>query len=478
MRSFALLSALTALAAATPTGSAPQKRAELTPITVKGNAFFQGNSRFYIRGIAYQPGGSSANVDPLADPDVCLPDIKKFKELQVNVVRVYSVDNSKDHSECMNALADAGIYLAVDVNNPLYSINRETPAPSYNAAYLQSVFAVIDEFVKYPNTMAFFSGNEVIHDEPETTLAAKYVKATTRDMRSYMRSRGVRQVPVGYSAADVTGNRIQTANYFNCGTDDERSDFFAFNDYSWCNTDIVTSGWDQKVKNFTGYGLPIFLSEYGCIGKFLRKFEEIEALMSKDMTPVYSGGLMYEYTMEPNKFGIVKIDVPASNPSDQTGARTELPEYANLVKAMSKFPAPTGDGGYTSTTSTAACPTKDANWMLESTLLPKLPEDAKAVSSPYPYLPLPTTTNNPILVLLQRRWRWSRSRRRRLPVGWRGRARGCPARIRQRRRLGQGRQERCLSPDPLHWTRRPLHARSLGVVILSISRCFSVHDRQ
>lgn len=29
------------------------------------------------------------------------------------------------------------------------------------------------------------------------------------------------------------------------------------NDYSWCNTDIKTSGWDIKVKNFTGYGIPI-----------------------------------------------------------------------------------------------------------------------------------------------------------------------------------------------------------------------------
>ena len=28
----------------------------LTPITIKGNAFFQGNSRFYIRGVDYQPG--------------------------------------------------------------------------------------------------------------------------------------------------------------------------------------------------------------------------------------------------------------------------------------------------------------------------------------------------------------------------------------------------------------------------------------
>lgn len=157
----------------------------------------------------------------------------------------------------MSALADAGIYLVLDVNNPAYSINRETPQPSYNAAYLQSVFATLEMFAQYDNTLAFFSGNEVINDEKGTDKAAPYVKAVTRDMKNYLSARDLRKVPVGYSAADVSSNRMETAKYFNCGSDDMRSDFFAFNDYSWCNSDFQTSGWDQKVKNFTDYGLPI-----------------------------------------------------------------------------------------------------------------------------------------------------------------------------------------------------------------------------
>lgn len=128
----------------------------------------------------------------------------------------------------MQALNDAGIYLVLDVNNPMYSINRDKPGPSYNDVYLQSVFATIDEFAKYDNTLAFFSGNEVINDKPESVKAAPYVKATTRDMRQYIGSQKYRKIPVGYSAADVSQNRMQTAQYFNCGTEDERSDFFAF----------------------------------------------------------------------------------------------------------------------------------------------------------------------------------------------------------------------------------------------------------
>ncbi|KAI1177158.1 Glucanosyltransferase-domain-containing protein [Nemania sp. FL0916] len=351
----------------------PDRAAALPTVTASGNAFWNGKERFYIRGIDYQPDGSSGNNDPLADTQICTRDIKRFKDLGVNTIRVYSVDNSKDHTDCMKQLNDAGIYLVLDVNNPSYSINREKPEPSYNDVYLQSVFATIDEFAKYSNTLAFFSGNEVINDIPETVGSAPYVKATTRDMRQYIGSRGYRKIPVGYSAADVSTNRMQTAEYFNCGTDDERSDFFAFNDYSWCSPSSFTqSGWDQKVKNFTGYGLPIFLSEWGCT-KNKRDFSELSALMSNQMSGVYSGGLLYEYSREGNAFGIVEL----SGDSDSV---KEDDDFATFKSALAKYPAPSGDGGFTSTTKAVACPTQDAVWSLGkwgASALPAIPDGAK-----------------------------------------------------------------------------------------------------
>ncbi|KAI1091303.1 glycoside hydrolase family 72 protein [Rostrohypoxylon terebratum] len=377
MRSFVLASALAAagMARAGPTPTEPElpKRADSLPtVTASGNAFWAGDKRFYVRGIDYQPGGSSANTDPLADTNICKRDIAKFKELGVNTVRVYSVDNSADHKDCMQALNDAGIYLVLDVNNPKYSINRDKPGPSYNDVYLQSVFATIDEFAKYDNTLAFFSGNEVINDKPESVKAAPYVKATTRDMRQYIGSQKYRKIPVGYSAADVSQNRMQTAQYFNCGTEDERSDFFAFNDYSWCSpSSFEQSGWDQKVKNFTGYGIPIFLSEWGCITNG-RTFEELSALMSDQMSAVYSGGLMYEYSREGNGYGIVEL-------SGNSDTVKEESEFSAFQSALSKYPAPTGDGGFTSTTASVACPTVDDTWDLDSwgaSALPAIPTGA------------------------------------------------------------------------------------------------------
>lgn len=331
-------------------------------------AFFAGNDRFYMRGVDYQPGGSSKVADPIADTDGCKRDIAQFTKLGLNTIRVYTVDNSADHDECMNALADAGIYLVLDVNTPKYSLNRGDPNPSYNEHYLQSIFATIDIFAKYDNTLAFFSGNEVVND-PETSKVAPYVKAVTRDIRQYIRNRGYREIPVGYSAADVQENRLEMAEYMNCGTDDARSDFFAFNDYSWCDpSDFTTSGWDQKVKNFTGYGLPIFLSEYGC-NTNKRDFGEVKSLYSTDMTAVYSGGLVYEYSMEPNKYGLVEIE---------SNSVSELDDFTALMNAFKSTPNPSGDGGYNKTGGASGCPAYNPpNWDVEDDTLPAMPEGAQ-----------------------------------------------------------------------------------------------------
>ena len=331
-------------------------------------AFFSGSDRFYIRGVDYQPGGSSNVADPIADENGCKRDISEFQKLGINTIRVYTVDNTANHDACMSALADAGIYLVLDVNTPKYSLNRQDPAPSYNDVYLQSLFATVDSFANYTNTLAFFSGNEVINDGP-SSAAAPYVKAATRDLRSYIKARGYRPIPVGYSAADINTNRLEMAEYMNCGTDDERSDFFAFNDYSWCDSSsFQQSGWDQKVKNFTGYGLPLFLSEYGC-NTNKRTFEEVAALYNTEMTSVYSGGLVYEYSQEGNNYGLVTIN---------GNSVAENNDFQALMAAYKNTSNPTGDGGYNSTGGASGCPAyENPNWLVMNDSLPAIPQPAQ-----------------------------------------------------------------------------------------------------
>ena len=270
----------------------------------------------------------------------------------------------------MSLLASAGIYLALDVNTPKYSLRQDKPAQSYNHVYLQNIFATIDQFSKYSNTLLFFSGNEVINNV-ETSAAAPYVKAVTRDMKQYIGNRKLRPIPVGYSAADIDANRVETAHYMNCGTADERSDFFAFNDYSWCDPSTYsTSTWGQKVTAFSDYSIPIFLSEYGCT-KTTRKFEEIATLYGDKMTPVYSGGLVYEYSKEGDstqqKFGLVDVS---------GGSVKELTDFSTLQQAFANTPAPSGDGGYKSNGSPSTCPTKSSTWLVSGDGLPAMPPQA------------------------------------------------------------------------------------------------------
>lgn len=91
--------------------------------------------------------------------------------------------------------------------------------------------------------------------------------------------------------------------------------------------------------------------------------------MSSEMTGVYSGGLMYEYTMEANKYGIVKIS--------SSGEVTELDEFANFRSALAKYPAPSGTAGATSTTNAVDCPAQDSVWEVDPDILPAMPTTAE-----------------------------------------------------------------------------------------------------
>lgn len=323
----------------------------LPVIKIKDNAFFveDTDERFYIRGVDYQPGGSSNLTDPLTDPEICKRDIPHFQDLGLNTIRVYSVDNTLDHTECMNMLNDAGIYVILDINTPDASISRHDAACSYNLQYITELFATVDDFVQYNNTLGFFSANELVNNV-ENFQYSPYIKAVTRDLKQYMRAKNYRAVPIGYSSADVSSIRYDLANYLNCGDDaDERIDMLGLNDYSWCgHSSFALSGYKQKVEGYSGYSIPIFMSEYGCNEVVdNRPFTEIEAIYSTQMSSVYSGGLVYEYFQYVNDYGLVSVD---------NDTVTELTDYNNLKSMLASVTNPVGDGGAASY-NYSSCPT-------------------------------------------------------------------------------------------------------------------------
>lgn len=96
--------------------------------------------RFSIKGIAYQESVATevaegttypeptSFVDPLALSDACRRDIPNLQNLGVNVARVFSVNASLNHDDCMRQFSQANIYIILDMALPgNSSINRADP---------------------------------------------------------------------------------------------------------------------------------------------------------------------------------------------------------------------------------------------------------------------------------------------------------------------------------------------------------------
>ncbi|KAK4515420.1 uncharacterized protein ATC70_010365 [Mucor velutinosus] len=337
----------------------------LNPIVIKGSKFFDSvtKEQFFIKGVAYQPRGqvSDNTPDPLTDATACARDAPLMAELGTNVLRVYEVDPRKDHDACMKIFADAGIYLLLDIATPHFSINRKSP--EYGVHLYDAYKGTVDAFSKYDNLVGFIAGNEVTNDKTNTQASA-YVKAALRDIKHYIKNSKQRNIPVGYASNDDEYIRDDIKDYFNCGDVESQADFFGVNLYEWCGVSTFEkSGFKDRTKEFENYSKPVFLSEYGCNLVTPRGFTEVAAIYGPEMTDVWSGGVVYEWTQENNRYGLVKIAT--------SGEAEVLPDYTNLKEQMDKVkPKGVKMDAYNDQRPASNCPAISANWKAASELPP------------------------------------------------------------------------------------------------------------
>lgn len=214
--------------------------------------------------------------------------------------------------------------------------------PHWNQSQFDHFKEVLDEFQQYDNTAGVFVGNEVL-TTAEGSHAAPYVLAAARDIKAYRDQKNYREIPVGYSAADIAALRPMLQNYLACSSNaSERLDFFSLNAYEWCGDSSYTvSGYNMLQKNATGYPIPIFFSETGCNTPKPRTFDDQSAIFGSEMSGTWSGAIIYEWIQETNDYGLISYgpSVPAAAATNtlvedgftRQGTPTPvLPDFDNL----------------------------------------------------------------------------------------------------------------------------------------------------
>lgn len=86
------------------------------------------------------------------------------------------------------------------------------------------------------------------------------------------------------------------------------------------------------------------------------------------MISVFSGGLVYEWTQEPDNYGLVNL---------ANGNITFRQDYYNLKSEFEKTPMPTGNGGYNPSGQASACPANSTDFTSWK-VLPAIPAGAQA----------------------------------------------------------------------------------------------------
>lgn len=109
------------------------------------------------------------------------------------------------------------------------------------------------------------------------------------------------------------------------------------------------------------------MSEFGCITNG-RNFQEIATLYSTQMTNVFSGGLVYEYSDEGNGYGLVSISGSKVTPNG---------DFTSLEAAYKNTANPSGSGGATTSSTPSTCPPQSSEWEVANDDLPAMPSAAE-----------------------------------------------------------------------------------------------------
>ncbi|KAF2124341.1 glycoside hydrolase family 72 protein [Dothidotthia symphoricarpi CBS 119687] len=284
------------------------------PITIRGRYLWRGDSRFFVRGVVYQASERFNHIlDPITDDR--LPQLKQdvllFKDLGLNTIFVYSIDNTKPHVQTMMLLEEAGIYVLTSVAIPMTSIRRKDPYKSYNSTTIKSFFKTVDLMASFPNTLGLLAASLTVNNDAFLS-APPVLKTVVRDLKRYMKLKneiaGQRTLPIAYNATSTKARDVTILDYLSCGDKSTSIDFWTCQNFLWSGqSSMAISGYDQMIKRLEHATIPIFFTEYGANVHQPRLFQETKAIYSPQMSHVISGGCVYEFWQGTNMYGLVEM---------------------------------------------------------------------------------------------------------------------------------------------------------------------------
>jgi hypothetical protein len=185
-----------------------------------------------VRGLLYADSGRQTSVssglfDLLGDEEICARDIPYLQRLRINTLLVPHTLPKLDHSACMQRLADAGVYVLINVvglTSNSYLQNGTTVSPRDYTA-VDHLRSTIDRFSVYPNTLGFY-----LRITNANFDLLPWYKSRLRDAKEHITTLKVRKIPVGFFVYHEVCIYKSKRSSFDKGTNytDECLDIFNF----------------------------------------------------------------------------------------------------------------------------------------------------------------------------------------------------------------------------------------------------------
>jgi hypothetical protein len=234
---------------------------------------------------------------------------------------------------------------------------------------------IANEFCKYANTFAFEVGNEVVFPgliyaelnndadkaNQTSTADAAVMKSMVRDLKAYIASNNLREVPVGMAMQDGPTSTLTSwggigtdivAEYYACGDTSQAADFIGINTYRYIPGNPMTS-YDGLADEVTSIPVPVFLTESGGNNSnpptIARDWKIVPQMYSEELLyNNFSGQIAYDFFEEGNSFGLYEESPQPSVGSVAPGTLTPTPfggaanlsaEFGKVVSTIPPMPS-------------------------------------------------------------------------------------------------------------------------------------------